>query len=66
MTSYADISAKVEEGTTNRSIAATAMNETSSRAHTVVVISMRQRSTGADGAESSINSIINLVDLAGR
>ena len=66
MTSYEDISAKVEEGTTNRSIAATAMNETSSRAHTIVVISMRQKSTGTDGAESSINSIINLVDLAGR
>lgn len=66
VTGFNDISAKIEEGTTNRSIAATSMNETSSRAHTIVVISMTQKSRGPDGAESATTSIINLVDLAGR
>lgn len=65
VTGYSDISAKIDEGTTNRSIAATSMNETSSRAHTIVVISMTQKSRGSDGAESAKTSIINLVDLAG-
>jgi hypothetical protein len=37
--SYKQISAKMEEGNVNRTIASTNMNATSSRAHTIVGIS---------------------------
>lgn len=36
--SYEDIEAKIDEGTSNRTIGATNMNATSSRAHTVTSI----------------------------
>jgi hypothetical protein len=43
------------------------MNETSSRAHTIVVITLTQRTRDpGTGIESSKSSSINLVDLAGR
>lgn len=66
VTSKKDIQARIDEGTTNRSIASTNMNETSSRAHTIVIISITQRSKSEDGIESSKTSTVNLVDLAGR
>ena len=40
--SYKAIEAKMEEGTSNRTVASTAMNATSSRAHTVVTIQFDQ------------------------
>jgi hypothetical protein len=51
-------------GDKNRSIASTAMNATSSRAHTIVTIEM-VKVTKSGGKESKTNSILNLVDLAG-
>ena len=43
VTNQQEIEQKIEEGTTNRSIAATSMNETSSRAHTIVGIEIIQK-----------------------
>lgn len=62
---YSDIERRVTEGTENRTIAATNMNATSSRAHTVVTIYFVQI-TKNDHGESKKSSVINLVDLAGN
>lgn len=62
---YADIECRITEGTENRTIAATNMNTTSSRAHTVVTIHFDQIIKG-DRGETKKTSVINLVDLAGR
>lgn len=53
----------MEEGNKNRTIAATNMNATSSRAHTIVQISFVQKSKAQNTTKTSL---INLVDLAGR
>ena len=66
VTNYKEIEEKINEGTTNRSIAATNMNETSSRAHTIIIINLKQKSKNASGQETTKASTINLVDLAGR
>lgn len=63
--SYEDIERRIEEGTANRTVAATQMNATSSRAHTVVTIVFDQISKNATGQETKKSSNINLVDLAG-
>lgn len=52
-------------GTANRTVAATQMNATSSRAHTVVTIIFDQISKNQTGQETKKSSNINLVDLAG-
>ena len=52
-------------GTANRTVAATQMNATSSRAHTVVTIIFDQISKNDSGQETKKSSNINLVDLAG-
>lgn len=65
VTSKKEILTKIDEGTINRSIAATNMNETSSRAHTIVIISLTQKVKSTTGVESAKTSTINLVDLAG-
>ena len=52
-------------GTKNRTVAATKMNATSSRAHTVITIYFDQISKNAAGKEMTKSSEINLVDLAG-
>lgn len=39
--SYAAIEKKMDEGYTNRSIGATLMNQTSSRAHTIITIEFK-------------------------
>ncbi|CAI5444067.1 unnamed protein product [Caenorhabditis angaria] len=62
--SFKEIEAKIEEGTKNRTIAATQMNATSSRAHTIVKITFAQKS-GKNSGTSMKKSEINLVDLAG-
>ncbi|KAL3320977.1 hypothetical protein Ciccas_000337 [Cichlidogyrus casuarinus] len=61
--SYQEISQRMDQGTSNRTIAATNMNATSSRAHTVVTINFTQVS--GDKGSNQKSSIINLVDLAG-
>ncbi|XP_038077973.1 kinesin-like protein KIF28P isoform X3 [Patiria miniata] len=63
--SYREIENKIEEGTSNRTVAATQMNATSSRAHTVVTIQFDQISKNDVGQETKKTSVINLVDLAG-
>eukprot|EP00929_Paragymnodinium_shiwhaense_P051397 TRINITY_DN2586_c1_g4_i1.p1 TRINITY_DN2586_c1_g4~~TRINITY_DN2586_c1_g4_i1.p1 ORF type:complete len:1134 (+),score=428.70 TRINITY_DN2586_c1_g4_i1:175-3576(+) len=62
--SYKAIEAAVDEGTTNRTVGATLMNATSSRAHTVNMIEFKQVSE-AMGQTGCKVSMINLVDLAG-
>ncbi|XP_033105762.1 kinesin-like protein KIF28P [Anneissia japonica] len=63
--SYNDIENRMEEGTRNRTVAATQMNATSSRAHTIVGVSFTQKSFNDAGQEMAKVSLINLVDLAG-
>ncbi|XP_078662503.1 kinesin-like protein KIF28 isoform X2 [Branchiostoma floridae x Branchiostoma belcheri] len=63
--SYQDIENRMEEGTKNRTVAATNMNATSSRAHTIVGIKFTQKYQNAAGQETAKSSVINLVDLAG-
>ncbi|KAF4713789.1 hypothetical protein FOZ63_030743, partial [Perkinsus olseni] len=62
--SFESIEAVVAEGTSNRTVGATLMNATSSRAHTVISIEFRQISIM--GEKKGVRmSRINLVDLAG-
>ena len=67
VTSYADISNWLDKGNEHRTVGATQMNATSSRAHTVLTISFSQvfydDSTGKPLNRKQ--SDINLVDLAG-
>ena len=63
---YNDIAARMEAGTANRTVAATRMNATSSRAHTIVGITFVQRAKNAAGQTTDKTAVINLVDLAGR
>ncbi|CAH1773103.1 unnamed protein product [Owenia fusiformis] len=63
--SYKQIEEQMEEGTTNRTVAATNMNATSSRAHTIVGIKFVQKYKNAAGEDTSKTAICNLVDLAG-
>ena len=66
MNSYAEIEAKEQEGTRNRTVAATQMNATSSRAHTIVAINFTQKAPNEAGESMTKQASINLVDLAGR
>lgn len=59
---FAAIEGKIGEGTKNRTIAATNMNATSSRAHTIFQIVFVQKDKSANITRTSM---INLVDLAG-
>ncbi|PAA68256.1 hypothetical protein BOX15_Mlig015918g1 [Macrostomum lignano] len=63
--SYKEIEQRMEQGTSNRTVAATNMNATSSRAHTVVTIVFDQIIKSATGGETKKSSTMNLVDLAG-
>ena len=64
VSSYEEISNKMDEGYQNRTIGSTLMNNTSSRAHTIVTIEFRQvQMVGKTKSEKL--SKINLVDLAG-
>uniref|UniRef100_A0A914ZNN9 Kinesin-like protein n=2 Tax=Parascaris univalens TaxID=6257 RepID=A0A914ZNN9_PARUN len=65
VSSYEEIEQKMDEGTKQRTIAATDMNATSSRAHTIVKIQFNQKSTKSGGGTTTKSSQINLVDLAG-
>lgn len=62
--SYEQIASRMDQGYTSRSIGATLMNQTSSRAHTIITIEFKQvRIDGGRKVEKL--SVINLVDLAG-
>ena len=63
--SYDDISDQIDYGTANRTIGATDMNATSSRAHTVTTITFKQTYFTAGTPTNQKESNINLVDLAG-
>jgi kinesin family protein 1 len=68
VSSYSQIDLLMAQGTKNRTIAATNMNETSSRAHTIFMVRLTQtRVTGSAAELKAVErtSIINLVDLAG-
>eukprot|EP00045_Choanoeca_perplexa_P012559 m.137426 g.137426 ORF g.137426 m.137426 type:complete len:975 (+) comp16054_c1_seq5:1658-4582(+) len=65
VSNYPDIEARIEEGTKNRTIAATNMNATSSRAHTIVTVNFTQKTVNTSGVNMTKSSNINLVDLAG-
>jgi len=62
---YEMIERKMDEGYNNRSIGATLMNQTSSRAHTIITIEFKQVHIEEDGRRTEKFSVINLVDLAG-
>ena len=64
VSSYKEISEKMDEGYQNRTIGSTLMNNTSSRAHTIVTIEFTQVHT-VGKTKSEKKSRINLVDLAG-
>jgi hypothetical protein len=58
------IAKKTEEGYDSRSIGSTLMNQTSSRAHTIITIEFKQILQEAERKVEKF-SVINLVDLAG-
>lgn len=64
VTSYEEIEEKMGEGNKNRTIAATQMNSSSSRAHTIISIVLTQKEI-IYGNVTEKFSVINLVDLAG-
>ena len=65
VSSYDAITKLMDEGTSNRTIASTNMNATSSRAHTIVAVTLIQKYKNDAGKEMAKTSVINLVDLAG-
>lgn len=62
--SFEQIQKVMQRGTKNRTIAATQMNATSSRAHTIITIEIRQKKI-VNGVKVQRVSLINLIDLAG-
>jgi len=62
--SYESIEKQMDVGTKNRTVGATQMNATSSRAHTVFTINFTKIDTSG-GAASELRAALNLVDLAG-
>lgn len=64
VSSYEDIANKMEDGNKNRTIGETLMNQTSSRAHTIITVEFKQIDLSGN-AKSEKFSMINLVDLAG-
>jgi kinesin family protein 1 len=66
VTSFADIDHLMDEGNKSRTVAATNMNETSSRSHAIFTIVFTQKRYDiATGLSSEKVSKISLVDLAG-
>ncbi|PLW15697.1 hypothetical protein PCANC_14326 [Puccinia coronata f. sp. avenae] len=64
--SYSDVETLMDEGNKARTVAATNMNETSSRSHSVFTLLLTQRRKDATtGMEGEKVSRISLVDLAG-
>lgn len=65
VTSYSDIERLINQGTLHRTVVATNMNETSSRAHTIVSFNLLQKKPTLSG-EVVTTAVVNIVDLAGR
>mmetsp|Transcript_46333 Transcript_46333/g.79913 ORF Transcript_46333/g.79913 Transcript_46333/m.79913 type:complete len:1029 (-) Transcript_46333:99-3185(-) len=66
VSSYEQIQELMNRGTRNRTVAATQMNETSSRAHTIFIITVTQTRVDRErGKATDKVSCINLIDLAG-
>lgn len=65
VSSYDDIADQIDLGTSNRTIGATNMNASSSRAHTVTTVTFTQTEFMAGKPIGKKMSNINLVDLAG-
>jgi len=65
VSSHEEIERLIAEGNKARQVAATRMNERSSRSHAIMTIMLRQRHAEADGATRTLSAKINLVDLAG-
>ncbi|KAH8083438.1 hypothetical protein JL720_8322 [Aureococcus anophagefferens] len=63
--SEADLLSLMRLGSRNRTVAATAMNEKSSRAHTVVTVRLGIESDAAPDEKHRRSSTVHLVDLAG-
>jgi len=65
--SYADVQRVFETANKNRTVGSTALNDRSSRAHTIFTITYRRTEKASADATSAttITSCINLVDLAG-
>ncbi|KAF8570425.1 hypothetical protein P879_03450, partial [Paragonimus westermani] len=63
--SFKEIEQRMEQGTAKRTIAATNMNATSSRAHTLVTLIFDQFQGSENTNGSRKRSVINLIDLAG-
>ncbi|KDO27973.1 hypothetical protein SPRG_07250 [Saprolegnia parasitica CBS 223.65] len=65
VTGVAEIDAVMQQGKKNRSVGATLMNQTSSRSHSMFIITVETASTGVDGKDHICVGKLNLVDLAG-
>jgi len=66
VSTYEQIQEIMNSGTRNRTVAATQMNETSSRAHTIFIITVTQTQVDRErGKATDKVSCINLIDLAG-
>jgi kinesin family protein 3/17 len=55
----------MDVGNNHRSVAATLMNATSSRSHSIFTITIESSEMGLDGEEKYVSGKLNLVDLAG-
>ena len=64
VTSYEEIESVIELGNKHKSLGATLMNATSSRAHTIITLELIQKEVGLIKTTQK-ESVINLVDLAG-
>lgn len=62
--SYAEIEEVIELGNKHKTLGATLMNATSSRAHTIITLELVQREVGVIKTTQK-DSVIHLVDLAG-
>ena len=67
--SYHDVMRLIDQGNTVRRVAATDMNETSSRSHSVFTLKIEQKTVtdmgGGMNREQFVRAKLNLVDLAG-
>ena len=66
MGSYNDITKLMDEGTANRTIGATNMNATSSRAHTIVTVSVVQKYKNTAGKEMAKSSLVNFLNFKNK
>ena len=61
---YKEIDEIINNGNKNKTLGATLMNATSSRAHTIIILELVQREAGP-ARTTEKTSVVNLVDLAG-